>query len=158
MTEPNIDFMLQLEDVADYLDDLLHMYPYGVHKEERQRPEVVRKAIEYIKAMQRENSDMKHKLLMRESEAIIHNVDRWKAKAPVFKTGESVLHVSYADGRSGFETQKWADWTCPECGWFVGEQYIPRRHNQQKSLYCSKCGQAIDWAAVEVKRDAAKEC
>ena len=152
MTEPNIEFMFALEEVADYLGDLNHRFPAPYSTEEEdQRPDVVRKAIEYIKAMQSENSDMKHKLLMRESEAIIHNVDRWKAKAPVFKTGESLIHVSYADGHGGFETQKWADWVCPNCEWFVGEQYIPRRHNQQKSLYCSKCGQAIDWAAVEVK-------
>ena len=71
------------------------------------------------------------------------------AKAPVFKTGDSLVHVSYADGHRGFETQKWADWTCPECGWFVGEQYIPRRHNQRKCNFCSKCGQKIDWEAVK---------
>lgn len=67
-------------------------------------------------------------------------------KKPVFKTGESVYHVSYADGTCGFEKNKWADWTCPDCGWFVGEQYIPRRHNQQKCNYCAKCGCAIDWS------------
>ena len=61
-------------------------------------------------------------------------------KKPVFKTGESVYHVSYADGTGGFEKNKWADWTCPDCGWFVGEQYIPRRHNQQKCNYCARCG------------------
>ena len=67
-------------------------------------------------------------------------------KKPVFKTGESVYHVSYADGTGGFEKNKWADWTCPDCGWFVGEQYIPRRHSQQKCNYCAKCGCAIDWS------------
>lgn len=72
-------------------------------------------------------------------------------KKPVFKTGESVYHVSYADGTSGFKKNKWADWTCPDCGWFVGEQYIPRRHNQKKCNYCAKCGCAIDWSDADMR-------
>ena len=72
-------------------------------------------------------------------------------KKPVFKTGESVYHVSYADGTGGFEINKWADWTCPDCGWFVGEQYIPRRHNQQKCNYCARCGCAIDWSDADMR-------
>ena len=72
-------------------------------------------------------------------------------KKPVFKTGESVYHVSYADGTGGFEKNKWADWTCPDCGWFVGEQYIPRRRNQQKCNYCAKCGCAIDWSDADMR-------
>ena len=74
-------------------------------------------------------------------------------KKPVFKTGESVYHVSYADGTGGFEKNKWADWTCPDCGWFVGEQYIPRRRNQQKCNYCAKCGCAIDWSDADIRGD-----
>ena len=72
-------------------------------------------------------------------------------KKPVFKTGESVYHVSYANGTGGFKKNQWADWTCPDCGWFVGEQYIPRRHNQQKCNYCAKCGCAIDWSDVDMR-------
>ena len=72
-------------------------------------------------------------------------------KKPVFKTGESVYHVSYADGTGGFEKDKWADWTCPDCGWFVGEQYIPRRRNQHKCNYCAKCGCAIDWSDADMR-------
>ena len=72
-------------------------------------------------------------------------------KKPVFKTGESVYHVSYADGTGGFKKNKWADWTCPDCGWFVGEQYIPRRRNQQKCNYCAKCGCAIDWSDADMR-------
>lgn len=72
-------------------------------------------------------------------------------KKPVFKTGESVYHVSYADGTGGFKKNKWADWTCPDCGWFVGEQYIPRRRNQQKCNYCARCGCAIDWSDADMR-------
>jgi len=72
-------------------------------------------------------------------------------KKPVFKTGESVYHVSYADGTGGVKKNKWADWTCPDCGWFVGEQYIPRRHNQQKCNYCARCGCAIDWSDADMR-------
>ncbi len=66
-------------------------------------------------------------------------------KRPVWKKGRSIICKDYADGHGEVEENKWADWVCPNCGWFVGEQYIPRRHNQQKSNYCSRCGQAIQW-------------
>lgn len=75
---------------------------------------------------------------------------------PIFKTGESIFFLDYADGRGEAKTNKWADWVCPSCGWFVGEQYIPRRHNQQKSAFCAKCGQAIDWLGVERMEGAEK--
>ena len=73
-------------------------------------------------------------------------------KAPILKKGESVACVDYADGDGTILRKKWLDWVCPNCGWFVGEQYVPRRHNQSKSNFCSKCGQAIDWDAVEPER------
>ena len=71
--------------------------------------------------------------------------ERQTPKRPVWKKGRSVICKDYADGHGEVEENKWADWVCPNCGWFVGEQYIPRRHNQQKSNYCSRCGQAIQW-------------
>lgn len=74
------------------------------------------------------------------------------AQAPIFRSGESVVFAVYADGTGGPKKHRWADWTCPACGWFVGEQYIPRRHNQRKSNYCSRCGQKIDWTAVEDRK------
>lgn len=67
-------------------------------------------------------------------------------KRPVWKKGRSVICKDYVDGHGEIEENKWANWVCPNCGWFVGEQYIPRRHNQQKSNYCSRCGQAIQWS------------
>ena len=72
-------------------------------------------------------------------------VEKQNPKKPVWKKGRSVICKDYADGHGKVEENKWADWVCPNCGWFVGEQYIPRRHNQQKSNYCSRCGQAIQW-------------
>ena len=71
--------------------------------------------------------------------------ERQTPKRPVWKKGRSVICKDYADGHGEVEENKWADWVCPNCGWFVGEQYIPRRRNQQKSNYCSRCGQAIQW-------------
>lgn len=67
-------------------------------------------------------------------------------KKPIFKQGKSGKFVDYADGTGEYKIDKWADWVCPECGWFVGEQYVPRRHNQHKCNFCSRCGQAIDWS------------
>jgi len=66
-------------------------------------------------------------------------------RAPVWRIGESVIHADKADGSAENLVNRWAEWTCPECGWFVGEQYIPRRHNQRKCNYCSRCGQKINW-------------
>ena len=71
-------------------------------------------------------------------------VEKQNPKKPVWKKGRSVICKDYEDGHGEVEENKWADWVCPNCGWLVGEQYIPRRHNQQKSNYCSRCGQAID--------------
>lgn len=76
-------------------------------------------------------------------------LDRQDPKPPVFKEGETPIFTEYADGTGGVEVHKWADWTCPVCGWFVGEQYIPRRHNQKMCNFCSRCGQKIDWEAVK---------
>lgn len=80
-------------------------------------------------------------------------VEKQKPKRPVWKKGRSVICKDYADGHGKVEENKWADWVCPNCGWFVGEQYIPRRHNQQKSNYCSRCGQAIQWENLEGMED-----
>ena len=76
--------------------------------------------------------------------------ERKKGK-PIFKHGESIVHISYANGTGGLENHKWADWVCPECGWFVGEQYVPRHHNQRKSNFCSRCGCEIDWTGVDMR-------
>lgn len=72
-------------------------------------------------------------------------VEKQKPKKPVWKTGKSIMCKDYADGHGEVVEAKWADWVCPNCGWFVGEQYIPRRRNQKKCNYCSRCGQAIYW-------------
>ena len=75
----------------------------------------------------------------------IHELEKRIPKKPIFKHGKSGNFVDYADGSGEYKVEKWAEWVCPECGWFVGEQYIPRRHNQGKCNFCSRCGQAIDW-------------
>ena len=72
-------------------------------------------------------------------------VEKQKAKKPIWKHDIGIVHKDYADGHGETVEEKWADWVCPNCGWFVGEQYIPRRHNQRKSNYCSRCGQKINW-------------
>lgn len=72
-----------------------------------------------------------------------------EARPPVWKEGEGVIHYDHVDGSSHTEVNRWAQWVCPVCGWFVGEQYVPRKHNQRKSNFCSECGQKIDWKAVD---------
>lgn len=73
-------------------------------------------------------------------------VEKQNPKKPIWKQEIGIVHKYYADGHGETVEEKWADWVCPNCGWFVGEQYIPRRHNQMKSNYCSRCGQKINWS------------
>lgn len=88
---------------------------------------------------------------------VLQDDNRLTPKEPVFKTGESLVHVNRGDQPHEWRNDTWAEWCCPTCGWFVGEQYVPRKHNQQKSNYCSRCGQAIDWDAVEPEKYARYE-
>lgn len=105
---------------------------------------------EYIKKLE-ELNEINQRIISKAVAKIKMLSAQPERKKPVFKTGESVYHVSYADGTGGFEKNKWADWTCPDCGWFVGEQYIPRRRNQHKCNYCAKCGCAIDWSDADMR-------
>lgn len=83
---------------------------------------------------------------------LLQDDNRLIPKEPVFKTGESLVHINRGDQPHEWRNDTWAEWCCPTCGWFVGEQYVPRKHNQQKSNYCSRCGQAINWGAVEPEK------
>lgn len=74
--------------------------------------------------------------------------NRMEPKVPVFREQDAVQAVDYADGTGEVQKIRYADWFCPVCGWFVGERYLPRMHSQQKSDYCSRCGQAIDWTKI----------
>lgn len=72
------------------------------------------------------------------------------AKPPILQDCESLVHTDYADGTSKNCINRFKAWLCPECGWFVGEQYTPpwanaTPHNQGKCNFCSRCGQRIDW-------------
>lgn len=81
---------------------------------------------------------------------------RMEEKPPVFEERESTQAIDYADGSGEMKIIRYADWLCPVCGWFVGERYIPRMHSQQKSDFCSRCGQAIDWTKISrEEREAA---
>ena len=81
---------------------------------------------------------------------------RMEGKPPVFEERESTQAIDYADGSGEMKIIRYADWLCPVCGWFVGERYIPRMHSQQKSDFCSRCGQAIDWTKISrEEREAA---
>ena len=60
----------------------------------------------------------------------VHNMntcsrsDGEKAQKPVLKDGVSVVHSDYANGTAKTETQRWREWVCPVCGWFVGERLV----------------------------------
>lgn len=75
------------------------------------------------------------------------SLERDTPKAPVLKDGESLVHLSKADGTGEFRSSKWLHWTCPVCGAFVGELYVYEgvRHIQRNTPYCAQCGQKIDW-------------
>lgn len=74
-------------------------------------------------------------------------LERDTPKVPVLKDGESLVHLSKADGTGEFRSSKWLHWTCPVCGGFVGELYVYEgvRHIQRNTPYCAQCGQKIDW-------------
>ena len=68
--------------------------------------------------------------------------DGEKARKPVWRVKQSVVHTDYADGSADTRTIKRASWCCPVCDWFVGEQVevYGRKHNQQKKNFCDRCG------------------
>lgn len=73
-------------------------------------------------------------------------------KKPILKSGESLIHINRGDKPHEWRNVQWQDWTCPECGWFVGQRYNATQckpHGQRKCNYCNKCGQAIDWGDKE---------
>jgi hypothetical protein len=88
-------------------------------------------------------------------DAAIKALEKQIPMKPILKSGESVVHCSYADGTGGFEMNRWQDWVCPVCGWFVGQRYnrvrngsVLHPHDQRKSDFCNECGQRIDWEGV----------
>lgn len=73
--------------------------------------------------------------------------ERDEGKEPILERKTSTYHQMNADGKGEFKTKEFEDWTCPTCGWFVGELYSGhgRWHIQGETSYCSRCGQRIDW-------------
>ena len=73
--------------------------------------------------------------------------ERDQGKEPILKDHETLMHEYYADGTGAWKSSKHTDWTCPTCGWFVGELFSGpgRWHIQRETSYCSRCGQRIDW-------------
>ena len=84
-------------------------------------------------------------------------IDRDEGKEPILESKTSIWHESRSDGKSGFRSKNFEDWTCPTCGWSVGELFSGSGtwHVQGEKSYCSRCGQRIDWTlpkAEEKKR------
>lgn len=82
-----------------------------------------------------------------ESLECVNLLDRDTGKEPILESGSSLVHESRTDGTSGYTTRRWEEWTCPVCGWFVGELYSGHGawHIQGERSYCAQCGQKIDW-------------
>ena len=74
-------------------------------------------------------------------------LDRDEGMEPLLKEHTSVVHSDYADGHGETNECRFKDWTCPKCGWFVGELYCGhgKWHIQGERSYCARCGQKIDW-------------
>lgn len=77
----------------------------------------------------------------------LNNSERDIGKEPCLEEVKSLWHESRADGTSRFKTSNILEWTCPNCGWFVGELYsgYGKWHIQGEKSYCARCGQHIDW-------------
>lgn len=70
------------------------------------------------------------------------------AKKPILKSGTEVIHVNREKEPHKLTKSKYQDWTCPVCGYFVGQRYNSTQltHDQRKHKFCSECGQKIDWS------------
>ena len=42
---------------------------------------------------------------------------------PLLEGHLSAWHEMHSDGHGEFHTREYLSWTCPKCGWFVGELY-----------------------------------
>lgn len=74
------------------------------------------------------------------------------AMKPILKTGKSIIHCNKGNQPHEWKFEKWQDWCCPVCGWFVGQRYNAtqdKHHDQRKSNYCNECGQKLDWSDVK---------
>lgn len=105
------------------------------------------------------NDDQPTPKLNEALEVAIASLEKQTPKKPILKSGNGAMSVSYEDGYSEITKNKWQDWTCPVCGWFVGQRYNASRsgsekhpHDQMKSLFCNECGQAIDWSKEETEK------
>lgn len=85
-------------------------------------------------------------------EIAINALEKQIQKKPILKNGQSGMFVDYSDGHGEYKVEKWQEWCCPICGWFVGERYNRVRndcsvhpHDQRKCNYCNECGQRLDW-------------
>lgn len=114
-----------------------------------------------------EQEAIKHLKLITENEAYsdyfqdvcklaIQAIERQIPKKAILKSGESVMHINKGNLPHEWRVNKWEDWVCPCCGWFVGQRYNavrsggkPHPHDQRKSNYCNECGQRIDWSEEE---------
>lgn len=70
------------------------------------------------------------------------------ARKPIIKSGTEVIHVNREKESHELTKSKYQDWTCPTCGYFVGQRYNSTQltHDQRKCKFCSECGQKIDWS------------
>lgn len=82
----------------------------------------------------------------------IKALEKQMPKKPILKNGESLMHINKGEQPHEWRINKWQDWVCPVCGWFVGQRYNclrshgePHPHDQRKSDYCNECGQRINW-------------
>lgn len=88
-----------------------------------------------------------HVMLVIDAQPACDLSERDQGKEPILKDHESLMHEYYADGSGAWKSSKHTDWTCPTCGWFVGELLSGpgHWHVQGEKSYCSRCGQRIDW-------------
>ena len=86
-------------------------------------------------------------MMIIDAQKSVNMLDRDIGVEPLLENHTSAWHERHADGHGEFHTRTDLAWTCPKCGWFVGELYCGngRWHIQQQTSYCARCGQKIDW-------------
>lgn len=70
---------------------------------------------------------------------------------PKLKTKTSSYHTCYVDGHGEFKMEKYTEWLCPVCDWFVGSHRVTYSgENKKPCNFCTACGQRIDWTDIEL--------
>ena len=68
-------------------------------------------------------SERERVMMIIDAQKSVNMLERDIGVEPLLENHTSAWHERHADGHGEFHTQTNLAWTCPKCGWFVGELY-----------------------------------